>query len=746
MAGFKRRYLQDPGADVLLNTPSVNILDLSPPSPIVGAGSGTVCLVAEFEDGEFEKPTDILNATDLESGFYGTSPGGFGFSRAAGPYRDPVARATGGTEHWNGNGWIALQGKTFSRLIVVRVDNRAGVVTLSRRASISGGSGPFDLEPGQTLISNPDGVADSGGTATIAAAAGVIAGGVYAAPTAGQTLEIRVGTTTNNGTTRVITFAGGEAVTAAVTLINNVVGAPAATPVAVDNAGSLDLQSIVRGSGGRIEIVGGTAVAGLGLAVGSATGTGDAFDINNTTLAEVITLLNATYTEIEADIGADGNLRLSNGSTPLTGTLEIGAASTMAAGLGLETGDTVEADDNTEITIPAGTVFTDGASARWLALQTIPPAAHGTALSMPVRPATDDDTEPSAGAGTIDTLEENLSESYTITNAAALIRMNAAQLDIAYLDAIDSTVDINGISHDINILVSARQSQAIRRAIRENVLATSANGHLGRKGIVRPPLATTREVARGSVDPGVGANRDQRVTYMFPAWSVQIPEIAALGALVGGTGFTDDGVIAVGADTWLASVRSVLPPEEDAGQKLTDTNVGGLSVLSLQDAFNPDEDGIGLEINDYIQFEANGINAPRVDRSSGALASHSDVTSVLPTVDAALVPNLRRYMADFIQDSFSNFGTGQVKKLSTFLRRQSIQAQVQQFLATLASADIPESARIEAFSVDSQSGNTQALLNRGLFVLVVKVKLFPIIKALVFRTEIGTTVTVTEAA
>jgi hypothetical protein len=748
MAGFKRRFLVDPGADILLNTPSVNILDIAPPSPIQGAGSGTVCMVAEYEDGAFEQPTEIFSATDLESGFGGSSPGGFGFSRAAGQFRDPVARRTGGVELWNGNAFIALFSKTFNRLVVVRVDNRAGVVTLSRQACTAGGAGPYDLEPGQTLIVNPDGVADTGGTITIAAAVGSAIGGAYTAPTAGDTLELKIGTTTDNGITRVITFAGGEAVAAAVTLINNVVGAPPATPVAVDSGATIDLQSIVRGSGGRLEIVGGTAVADLGHVVGVSTGTGDAFNIDSTTQAEIIALANATLVESSLDIDGAGNLRVCNIATPLTGTIEIDGASTMAAGLGLTTGTTVDAADNTEITIAAGTVFTDSTgTSRWLALQTITAVADGlAAITMPVRPANDDDTEPSAVAAAIDRLEVTLTEAFTITNAAALVRMNAAQLDLAYLNAIDSTVDISGVSHDINIIVSARQSAAIRRRLREDAVDTSAIGHLGRKAIIRPPIDTDRVTAKLSTDPGVGFNRDQRVTYQYPAWSIQVPEIAAVGALAGGTGFTDDGVIDVGSDTWMASVRSILNPEEDAGQRLSNTNVGSLNVLALQDAFNTDAGGIGLTIDDYISFEANGISAPRVDRTSGALATHSDVTSVDPTVDSVLVPNLRRYMSDFIQDSLSAFGSGEVKKLSTFLRRQAIRDQVQQFLATLRSVDVPQASRIEAFSVDAEGGNTQALLDRGLFVLLVNVKLFQIIKALVFRTNIGPTVTVDEGA
>ena len=50
MSMFVRRFTQDPGNTVLLNIESVDVIDLTPPSAILGIGTGTTMCVGEFED------------------------------------------------------------------------------------------------------------------------------------------------------------------------------------------------------------------------------------------------------------------------------------------------------------------------------------------------------------------------------------------------------------------------------------------------------------------------------------------------------------------------------------------------------------------------------------------------------------------------------------------------------------------------------------------------------------------------
>ena len=73
MSVFVRRFTSIPGQDVLLQIEAINIIDLEPRGAISGVGTGTACLVGEFEDGPFNTPTEVTSTTDLANIF-----GGFG--------------------------------------------------------------------------------------------------------------------------------------------------------------------------------------------------------------------------------------------------------------------------------------------------------------------------------------------------------------------------------------------------------------------------------------------------------------------------------------------------------------------------------------------------------------------------------------------------------------------------------------------------------------------------------------------
>ncbi len=147
---FIRRYTSDPGIEVLLEIESVNILDIEPSAPLTSVGSGTVMLVGEFEKGPYNEPTEVFGVTDIASTF-----GGFGYSYAGVVANNPCARsrnadAAVAAEYWNGNGMVALNGKKFSRLVIVRVDTSVGSVEFTRLASLLGNvQSTFALTTGQ---------------------------------------------------------------------------------------------------------------------------------------------------------------------------------------------------------------------------------------------------------------------------------------------------------------------------------------------------------------------------------------------------------------------------------------------------------------------------------------------------------------------------------------------------------------------------------------------------------------------
>ena len=235
--------------------------------------------------------------------------------------------------------------------------------------------------------------------------------------------------------------------------------------------------------------------------------------------------------------------------------------------------------------------------------------------------------------------------------------------------------------------------------------------------------------------------REQRAGYIFPGFRVFIPEIAELGE-DGGPGFTADGLIDQRGDAMYASVRSILPAEENAGQLLSDTVYGGpLNATGLESAYDKELGGIGLQIEDYTDFKANGIIAPVKERTAG-LTFQSDVTSVDPTLQPALAPQNRRYMADFIIDSLSDIASLYVKKLNTPIRRRSLLAQYNGFLEGLQSPNQPEASRIRDYAVKDVT--SPDLLNQGFLVAEVAVQTYESILYVVNRITVGATVNVEE--
>lgn len=994
MVGFRRVFQQNPGDTVLTAIEGANIIDVTPPSPILGAGEGTVLLVGEFERGVFA-PQEVFGGTqDLEAKF-----GLFGFATPSSPHDGPVARKSGGDENWNGNGFVWLRSKQFSRLIIQRVDNSAGSVSFSRLACLTAGEATYNTEPGRTITFQRDGVTNV--VATILANAALLSGSGFAPEasivwqfddgttafvdqttgfndatdanctpfpatattddafyvgresgtfsnitfdylngtagiggtvaweywdgtawtavsgltdaTAGFTTAVADGlvvswtvptdwaVTSVNGrsayyirarvtggystdpvldqgfvetTTNVTGFVGGEYVdikdgedatrrvtftaadqtpTQGVARINAVL----AKTIAVVNGTQVDLQSSIRGSSGRIEVVGadsaGTLAAlgfvatpvqqvdtytvtnaqvgtytlrtqlyvagvltnfdatyvsvmgdtttdirdnllstfqGLGVpGVTYASGAGDTITVtgdNNvafTSTVEVevsggdITVATTTGGLVSVDLGdgnvgnvddiaaaeavsvfdalaglsasldADGLPRVCNSGTPATGTLQVTAGDAVTD-FGFDLTTISDAANGEDVTIPAGTRIQDSTSTAtiWVTLQDIETGSGGGAFAAKVRPWQDDDTALASTAGDVTVILDTLDDGFSVTNAATLTRLSASQLDSRYQTAIDATLDDQSVARDANMIASARSSAAIMRALKANALQATADGLAARKYVVRPLIGTTRDTAKGTTGQGIAATgvaRHERGFYTFPGVTTQIPEIAEVGAANGGVGFTDDGIIEVGFDSFYCQIRSRLPAEENAGKNLTETNVGAIAVLTLEDAYNSEKGGIALKRADYESFKANGIIAPRTDRSFGAFLQ-SDVTSVDPAVELSKADASRRFLADLIIDTLGNIGLRHCKKLAKPTNRQALINDTTSFLRGLKSTDQPQSSRILNFSVRDDSSDAQFEL--GIVFLVVNVKQHPHIKHPTFQVTVGTSVEIEEVA
>jgi len=733
MAGFRRVFNSFPGFNVLGNIESINVIDIPPPAIPLGAGTIVCACIGEFEDGPVNTPIQVFGGSDLSDTF-----GALGFTKGGAPSLYPVAqRSAGASQPWEGNGFIALRNKRFAGLIIVRVDSSAGEVTFAKNASLTGAVGPYSMTSGDTVDVEINGGAAV--TATFTAARAVKAGAAGTFPTGflgGETLEIKV----DGGPTQVVVFTAAAQTNSQVVAEIN---AQTASDIAVVNGAEVDLRSIVAGTAGTIEVVGGTGAATIGQLAGAALGSGNVANIAQVQASEAATILDALV-----GVGAgvvDGRLRIFNSSTPGTGTIEVSAVTGTATALGLTVGLLVSAAAQVDATVPAGTLLRDTATQTlWLTTETATVRGGGP-FSFKVRPAIDTDSAPTAALGTITQVVDVLPDVWTVTNAAAISRLSNVQMDQRYADAFAATIGINGAPVIIDEAFSARATATIHRTGRENAVEATRSGHRPRKFVAAPPIGTSRTDALASSGIGVGANRDERVFYAFPGGSTLIPEIARVGndAAARGPGFTADGVIDVKADSYYASVRSLLPPEENAGQRLSDTPVGALNLLSLEAAYDPERGGIGLTIDDYINFKANGVIALRADRTAG-LVFQSDVTSVNPAIDPSLADAKRRYMGDFLIASFADISASYVKKLNTPSRRRAFLSTLESFLEILRSPNQPEASRIEAFSVVDDT--TAELRSLGFQVVNIKVRLFASIDSIVLRTEVGTTVTIDQIA
>lgn len=832
---FVRVFRQFPGNSVINNIESVDIIDAPPPSLPLGAATGTVVCVGEFERGDVDQPIEIFSANDQLQKL-----GGLGFPTTFSSNDGAVARQSGGTENWNGNGFIWLRNKKWRRLICVRVDNSAGQVEFSRLACLTGGVGPFSAASADLITFERDGTSPS--TATLAAAKGTILGasGTFTGLT-GLTMEIKV----DAESSLVTTFTAAD-----ITLADVIarINATHAQTIAFDVSSELELRSFISGGSGFIQILdSSTAAVTLGFPVGVAQldtytsaavsaglytlrtnllvqgvstdfdanytaagsesttelrdalllalqnagvpgvtfaasgalditatgdtnilftssvfaeptasdvtlalttpgvvragfGTGNVLDVSNFSATEMATIIDAVAS-LTAEVTLAGNLRVCNSGTPATGTLQATAGALVTI-LGFNVTDIADAADGADVTIPAGTRVqgtSDGTV--WVTLEDIETGSGGGTFDAKVRPFDDLDTALASAIADITTIVDALPDGFSVTNAAAVTRLSAAQLDARYATAIEATLDLNTPATNDDFICSARSSAGIMVSLLTNANAATEGGLSPRKTILRPLIGTSIADASGSTGQGVGTQRNDRRQYVFPGVTTQIPEISNVGAR-GGTGFSDDGIIETGGDGFLASVRSILNPEENAGQALFDTNVGPLAILALENLYNPEKvGGSGLVLGNYINFKASGITAPIIDQIDGP-QFQSDVTSIDPATSPGLADASRRVMADFVIKTLSNIAKPYVKKLNTPKRRQALLQQFNIFFSGLLSPNNPDNQRIAAFSVRDDSTPEQRAA--GIQAFNVLVQTLPAMLSVLLRVEVGTTVQVDE--
>ena len=316
-----------------------------------------------------------------------------------------------------------------------------------------------------------------------------------------------------------------------------------------------------------------------------------------------------------------------------------------------------------------------------------------------------------------------------------------ATIDALYAPCFDALLTDDLPGREVNIVVPARTSTAIRSKQKSHVLNASAQG-VGRITIISPPLNKgsggsyaqygTSDVI-GDGDPGVGYARDERVVYCWPGAQTFIPE-AVNYPLKGADNFLhSDGFIDQGLNFWMASLLSNLPPERNPGQGSAPVPQVMSPILGFQRGIS------GLGMNDYVQYRQKGIAALRIDRAVGPIFQ-SGVTTSLTSGQKNIN---RRRMADFLEDSISQRYNQFAKQPLTSGLKDTIVGETVAFLDELKSVNNPAAQRISGYLVDDKSGNTPDLEAKGIYVVIVKVRTLATADFIVLQAEIGEGVKVT---
>lgn len=730
---FIRRYTFDPGTAELSKIEGVVIIDRDPPAALAGTGTGMVTMVGEFEDGAFNTPYEITGNADFVNNF-----GGFGFTYDGIQSNNPCARGRKSDgalafEYWNGNGFLACINKKFRRLAVVRVDTSVGSVEFTRRASVLAGTKyQYDLEPAQVLVLDIGGGPISS-TFTAAIASKISGAGTY--PTGfvgGEKMSIVVDENTplQVGPLTVTFLAGDTTQAAVISRINLTFGF---TLAITTSATVFHMDGRMRGTSGNVRVVSQDSAVATALAFNTtvAAGTGNVANIDQVSFAEVQTIVQAAMPTVTIDKTPSGKLRASaNSAASITPT-----AATTALDLGFTLGTAGTAAAGLDGYIPAGTRVRTVGGVEWVTCTTLAvTAASAGPYSTKVRPANDDGTTIAATAGTVTVMPSGLELSgFSVINPQPLTAaLSEGAIDAAYSTALDSTLSQNAVTKEANLLLVARSSNAIRQAGRQNVITASEQGLRGRRFIMRPPLNTKRIDARSLVaQPGAGTYRSDRVVYCYPGVRTTVPQIALRG-LSGGAGFTVDGVIDVGFDSFVASAISQLNPEENPGQLTT-------FMINIIGVESGNSDVQAMTMDDYVLFKAAGIAAMIMEE--GVATIQSGVVNVDPVSFSNIKNIARRGAADYIQDSLAIALKPFAKKLASRQRRGECLGVVKAFLEGLMSPGNAASQRIGDYSIDAKSGNTAASLALGIFRIIVKVQTLPSLDVIVLETTIGETVT-----
>lgn len=685
MAGFIRRFGFLPPDEVITQIEGVSIVDLPPPGAVNGVNTGMVALVGEFADMTY---ACVANGSGVVSSSLRPQE-----VTSAQDLIDKVGgfdATLGDFGNAGGNGFAALRNKRFSRLMVCPINlcSATGVRYMRQL--------PLNTSQTNTLPVVPvEGAQIDAGREFRSATSGRLKIGARVVFTAFDPITTGTGGAITNaaGTAVAQNFVVAGADFSAVVRPDGGVGIKKGDIVVLGNNNAGALQPLPTGVSGR----------GAGTYRVAADATSGAPTILSLQMLDgsVFDWLTSTLVPYRIHVSSDAD------SAPvivLGNSVPGGYAAADAGGYSVP---------SRPLTNEAG-ALTDGT---WTAASTITPLTAPPAL-------TGSSWDPLSGLFGRIIPSGGL---VYVTLVQGPNAVNGAAIDALYSAGLDALISNQAPISDINVVCCARMSDNVRVAMKAHVATASARS-LGRLAIIRPQLTTlTLATVLADAAPGVGATRAERVVYAWPGVRTYVPEAVNSRLKTSDSLTTVDGVLDVGSDLYMASILSNLPPENNPGQAVAPVPELMATILGLQ------RGAPQLDLAEYVNLRARGIAAPRLDQTSGPIFQ-SGITTSLVSGQKNIA---RRRMADFIQDSIARRINIYSKTLLTDSNRDSIDTEVDAFLAGLLSIDNPAGQRIAEYQLDSRSGNTAARLAKGIYVLIVRVRTLMSADFLVLQTEIG---------
>ena len=241
-------------------------------------------------------------------------------------------------------------------------------------AVVSGAPGPFALRDGDRLVLSANGAADAEVVFHGAPASATSQAGPFGLAD-GMTLLVRV----DGGPVQdflVVASAFADVARATAAEVAAALNADLGGVRALVERDAVRLQSDTRGTSSRLEIVGGTAVGPLGIAVGPAAGSGNLPSLRAVTAPDLVNAIGSSLPGVRATASASGALELRTTATGATASIEVRPGSVSALGL------------------PAGRVLgSDAGTVSAVRLEGRDPGAFANHLQVELRAATSGERE-----------------------------------------------------------------------------------------------------------------------------------------------------------------------------------------------------------------------------------------------------------------------------------------------------------------------------------------------------------------